>query len=94
MKAMIIVLLATVLSAQSAPGHNSSQLPLTSDMKRLACQLIRVKRTVDVVGVGEVYRSMIASRVVSVRSMRPDSSVSWSVVGKSPDWRLRLARGG
>jgi aspartate racemase len=35
MKALLIVLLATLLSAQSAPGHNSSQLPLASEMKTL-----------------------------------------------------------
>jgi aspartate racemase len=35
MKGMLIVLLATVLSAQSPPRHNSSQLPLASDMKTL-----------------------------------------------------------
>ena len=35
MKAMLIMLLATVLSAQSPPRHNSSQLPLASDMKTL-----------------------------------------------------------
>jgi aspartate racemase len=35
MRAMIIALLATILSAQSAPGNKPAQLPLASDMKTL-----------------------------------------------------------
>jgi aspartate racemase len=35
MKAIVIALLSTVLSAQSAPGNKSTQLPLASDMKTL-----------------------------------------------------------
>ena len=41
----------------------------------------------------KAYRSITAWLVVRLRSNRPDSSVSWSLVGKKPLWSVRPCRG-